>query len=80
MKTKQFWILSTLLIVLLIGQSTNIILNSKGFDRRTQILEKKFSEVDSIMQHRTYLDSLYWNHLEECAFELREGLVHSKHD
>jgi hypothetical protein len=26
------------------------------------------------MQHRTQLDSLYWNHLQECSFLSKEDI------
>lgn len=35
---------------------------------------RKLNQIDSLIQHRTHLDSLYWDHLEKCAFELREGI------
>lgn len=35
---------------------------------------QKLNQIDSLIQHRTHLDSLYWDHLEKCAFELREGI------
>jgi hypothetical protein len=28
-------------------------------------------KIDSVMQHRSNLDIMYWNHLEKCAFELK---------
>ena len=31
--------------------------------------------IDSIMVHRSKLDSLYWDHLEVCKFELKDGIV-----
>lgn len=31
--------------------------------------------IDSVMVHRSMLDSLYWDHLEVCKFELKDGIV-----
>jgi len=37
-----------------------------------QIL-KAIHEQDSVLAARTHLDSLYWEHLERCAFEVRNN-------
>ena len=29
--------------------------------------------IDSTFQHRVHLDTLYWNHLEQCDFVLKDG-------
>ena len=36
-------------------------------EERVIVLEEQVLQKDS-------LDILYWNHLEQCAFELREGI------
>ncbi len=28
--------------------------------------------IDSTFQHRVHLDTLYWNHLEQCDFVLKD--------
>jgi len=54
--------------------------NDKKVDQQTELIEQRFNELDSIMTHRSTLDSLYWNHLEECAFVLRENKIYSCHN
>ena len=53
-------IILNLLVVLNIGER-------KKLEERVIALEAQVMQKDS-------LDILYWNHLEQCAFELREGI------
>ncbi len=34
----------------------------------------KLDVIEQRIEERTYLDSLYWEHLEECAFVSREDI------
>ena len=42
-------------------------------DTQKEIKEISY-HIDSIMVHRVYIDSLYWDHLENCAFVNREEI------
>jgi len=54
--------------------------NDKKVDQQTKLIEQRFNELDSIMTHRSTLDSLYWNHLDVCAFELKKGRIYTHHN
>jgi hypothetical protein len=60
-------------IILAIGIQNN-------HTKEMEYMEERFNKLDSIMIHRSQLDSLYWNHLEECAFELKDDLIYSQHN
>jgi len=46
----------------------------------TQSEERIINHIDSTFSHRARLDTLYWNHLEDCAYELREGTEPDKNN
>ena len=66
MKSSVF--LLWLLIVTVFGLSS--------YMRYTQHKEtiQRFNQLDSIMTHRSHLDSMYWNHLEKCAFVHKDSI------
>jgi len=37
--------------------------------------DKRYESLERIMLHRTHLDSLYWDHISECAFIRNEDIV-----
>ncbi len=77
MKKTRFWVL----FVLIAGvYSISIINGDSHHKKEMELINQRFDQLDSIMTHRSQLDSLYWNHLEECAFQLRPGLKYSNHN
>jgi len=78
MKKDTNAIITIMLLYFIVAFIGNAILRLDIHKRETQLIEKRFNQLDSIMQHRSQLDSLYWNHIEECAFELREDLAYTE--
>lgn len=78
MKTIDFLLLGGLVMCLL------FILTWQNEDRhhkeQKELIEQRFNKLDSLLQHRSELDSLYWNHLEECSFELKDELSYSNYN
>jgi len=65
-------ILSFLAIVIL------FITTWVGIDNNQKDMKARLDRIEQQIKHRSKLDSLYWNHLEECAFELREGMNYTE--
>ncbi len=42
--------------------------------------EQRFNQLDSLIENKRELDSLYWNHVEVCAFELRDDVQYTYHN
>ncbi len=61
------------LFLLIIGMSViiilTIILNHKDQERQHEEIIQRFNRVDSIIAKRNHIDTLYWIHLEQCAFK-----------
>lgn len=68
-----------IIVLLLLNGLLNVIWHRDRAKEAIEI-ENRLDKLDSILQHRSQLDSLYWNHLEECAFELKKELKYSKHN
>jgi cell division protein FtsL len=60
----MFFVIIILLMIVIALQ----VVYRKDTQKEIQKIEMK---IDSTMQHRSHLDTLYWNHLERCAFEER---------
>jgi len=80
MKKDTDTIITIMLLNFIVAFIGNAILRLDIHKSETQLIEKRFNQLDSIMQHRSQLDSLYWNHLEECSFELKESLVYTENN
>lgn len=64
---KFIFICTAILAIHLIGLSAYI-----RSDINKTLIE--INQVNSLIQQRNHLDSLYWHHLEQCAFEQRAGV------
>ena len=42
-------------------------------DTQKEIKEINY-HMDSVMSHRSHIDSLYWNHLEKCSFIHKDSI------
>ena len=60
------------LLVLLMFTCLNI-LALLSINEREKLEERVIALEEQVMQ-KDSLDILYWNHLEQCAFELRKGI------
>lgn len=77
MKTNSFLLI---LFTIIAFGLTDSYYQGRFYDKQKELIEERFNQLDSIMQHRSELDSLYWNHLEECAFELKNELSYSNYN
>jgi len=66
-----------ILLLVLLDTFTNTIWHGDRVDEM-KILNAKLDRIEQQIKHRSKLDSLYWNHLEECAFELKEGVNYTE--
>ena len=60
-------VLLTFLIVIL------FIISWKVEDKQHEEVISRINEIDSLLSRRNHLDTLYWIHLEQCAFELKDN-------
>lgn len=37
-----------------------------------------YLHIDTLLQHRAHLDTMYWDHLNQCAFEEKNPLPFTK--
>lgn len=61
----------SLLVIVILLLVLDILLNCMRHKEQADNTNDMYNHIDSIMQHRAHMDSLYWNHLEQCAFEAR---------
>lgn len=73
MKEIHFWFLFIVLVMTTVIMSWYI----ESYHKKEM---KKLEQIERKLEHRSQLDSLYWNHLEECAFELKDELIYSQHN
>ena len=64
-----------LLIVVVLLLVLDIFLNLVRYRDHDEQINDMYHHIDSVMHHRSMLDSMYWDHLEVCKFELKEGIV-----
>ena len=62
-----------ILVLLMITCFCLIILALINISEREELEERVIALEEQVMQ-KDSLDILYWNHLEQCAFELRKGI------
>ena len=62
-----------ILVLLMITCFCLIILALINISEREELEERVIVLEEQVMQ-KDSLDILYWKHLEQCAFELREGI------
>jgi len=57
------------LLLLALFVFTNVWTNKQIKDSRNEIQELKY-----LIEKRTYLDSCYWDHLEDCSFIRKDSI------
>jgi preprotein translocase subunit SecG len=70
-KILLFLILAILSLLLVLTIIYNYDQNQHNIHQSEQI-DNLYHHIDSVMKHRAHLDSMYWNHLEVCNFQLKE--------
>jgi hypothetical protein len=60
------------LIILICLVILSIVLNSVWHADRKQESERLYNHIDSVMQHRAHMDTMYWEHLEQCNFDQKK--------
>lgn len=70
MKPKDYLFIILLIFVLYIFSASHRI----EIQTTQENIYLKLDSIHQSIEHRTHIDSLYWNHIEQCAFKLRDGI------
>ena len=66
------------ILISLVAIITLFVVTWVDIDNNQKDMKARLDRIEQQIKHRSKLDSLYWDHLEECAFELKEGVNYTE--